>query len=130
MGLCVLEDFHLILESRKKISLQYDEGLKTMGLEKPLFEKNDFNYNYSYYPVLFSSEQELLDARNRLIQNSIHPRRYFYPSLNTLPFINNGETCGVSEDISSRILCLPLYHDLSEIQVAEILGLLKHPVTV
>ncbi|MFC0775993.1 DegT/DnrJ/EryC1/StrS family aminotransferase [Terrimonas alba] len=130
MGLCVLEDFQSIVESRRKISIQYDEGLKTIGLTRPHFEKSDFNYNYSYYPVLFNSEKELLETRDRLIQSSIYPRRYFYPSLNTLPFIVNRKSCKVSEDISSRILCLPLYHDLSVIQVEEILSLLKHAVSV
>ena len=41
----------------------------------------------------------------------IFPRRYFYPSLDTLPYIKDQE-CLVSRNISSRILCLPLYHDL------------------
>ncbi|MEN9395318.1 MAG: dTDP-4-amino-4,6-dideoxy-D-glucose transaminase, partial [Bacteroidota bacterium] len=36
----------------------------------------------------------------------------FYPSLNQLPYVN-GESCPVSEDISEKILCLPLYVGLS-----------------
>jgi dTDP-4-amino-4,6-dideoxygalactose transaminase len=57
-------------------------------------------------------EATLLDAKKSLEDNGINTRRYFYPSLNTLSFIQQKQKCPVSEDISSRILCLPLYHDL------------------
>jgi dTDP-4-amino-4,6-dideoxygalactose transaminase len=56
------------------------------------------------------------------MQNNIYPRRYFYPSLNTLPFLSGSNHCPVSEDISSRVLCLPLYHDLQPEEVERIAG--------
>ena len=74
----------------------------------------DLEYNYAYYPVLFESENELNDAMKRLKSIDVYARRYFYPSLNMLPYLKRKEPCPVSENISSRILCLPLYFDLSE----------------
>jgi dTDP-4-amino-4,6-dideoxygalactose transaminase len=44
----------------------------------------------------------------QLEQKNIIPRRYFYPSLNDLPFLKEHVHCPVSESISKRILCLPL----------------------
>jgi dTDP-4-amino-4,6-dideoxygalactose transaminase len=42
----------------------------------------------------------------------IFPRRYFYPSLNTLSYLSTDQRCPVSESIAGRILCLPLYPGL------------------
>ena len=44
-------------------------------------------WNYSYFPIIFDNEEALLSVQNVLNQNKIFPRRYFYPSLNKLPFV-------------------------------------------
>src|SRR5690554_5337756 len=54
------------------------------------------------------SEETLLTTQKQLNDKNIFPRRYFYPSLNTLDYVN-GKPMPVSEHIASRILCLPLY---------------------
>jgi dTDP-4-amino-4,6-dideoxygalactose transaminase len=100
-----------ILSRRKEQWLQYLHRLE--GVDRFSFitirEKTDFNY--SYFPVLFPSEEELLAMIKYLNGHYIYPRRYFYPSLNTLNYVE-GQPCPVSEDVSQRILTLPLYHDL------------------
>jgi dTDP-4-amino-4,6-dideoxygalactose transaminase len=70
------------------------------------------DWNYSYYPILLESEMVLERIMLGLSESSIFPRRYFYPSLNKLPYIHN-QSCPISESVSSRILCLPLYVGLS-----------------
>ncbi len=112
MGLCILPKVPELIEARKRISELYDELLKNTSLEKPqLPEKTE--YNYAYYPVLFKSEEQLLEARKKLNDNLIFPRRYFYPSLNTLNYVGKQEV-PVSENSSKRVLCLPIYFDLAE----------------
>ena len=56
--------------------------------------------------------------------NNIVPRRYFYPSVNTFTKVVSYQPCPISEDISKRILCLPLYFDLSESEVIKIIDLI------
>lgn len=109
MGLCVLPQIEQIITDRKKISEQYDDALS--GLVHRPFMDGKLIYNYSYYPVIFTSEIELLRVQQNLLQNNITGRRYFYPSLNELPFLQK-QSCPVSEDISRRVLCLPLYAGL------------------
>jgi dTDP-4-amino-4,6-dideoxygalactose transaminase len=53
----------------------------------------------------------MLRVRRALGENGIHARRYFFPSLNTLPYVK-GASCPVSEGVAARVLCLPLYHEL------------------
>ena len=62
------------------------------------------DWNYSYFPVIFESEKVLLHVEKQLKNENITPRRYFYPSLNQLPFLNHAAACPVSEDISRRVL--------------------------
>ena len=118
MGLCVLPHVADILAKRRKLSELYDLTFMENGirLRRPKVSSLT-NYNYAYFPVVFENEDMLIGVRDQLNKNDIFPRRYFYPSLNTLPFITHPGQCQVAESIASRVLCLPLHHDLSEEEV-------------
>jgi len=110
MGLCNLKYIDAILEKRKEQWLFYQGLLK--GLHAQLLSITPgTDFNYSYFPVVFQSESILLKSIEQLNLQYIYPRRYFYPSLNTLSYVEP-KSCPVSESIAQRILCLPLYHDL------------------
>lgn len=115
MGLVNLQYIDKIIKEREKISLLYDKFLNSKMI-KPKKQKH-LEYNYSYYPILLESENKLLKILKALNKNEIYPRRYFYPSLNTLPYITKKYSCPISEDISKRILCLPLYVGLTKQEV-------------
>jgi len=68
--------------------------------------------NYSYFPIIFDSEELLLTVEHALNKEQIYPRRYFYPSVNTLNHIVPYASLPISEDISKRVLSLPLYWKL------------------
>jgi dTDP-4-amino-4,6-dideoxygalactose transaminase len=110
MGLCMLPYIKKNITERKKLSDAYDKFLKGLQLQKPVREK-ETEYNYSYYPVIFFSEEKLLKVRYALNKNGIFPRRYFYPPLNKLNYVEK-YSVAAAEDISKRIMCLPLYHGL------------------
>jgi hypothetical protein len=59
------------------------------------------------------SEALLLKTVEALNTHYVYPRRYFFPSLNKLNYVDQ-RPCPVSEDISTRVLCLPLFHQLSK----------------
>lgn len=107
MGLVNLNHFNAIKDHRKKCSELYDALLSDNKSVQIFKWSDDIEKNYSYYPLILPSEEELLKTINRLNQEDIYPRRYFYPSLNTLPFIDN-QSCKIAEDIAKRIICLPL----------------------
>lgn len=111
MGLCVLDDFVSILTKRREQAFYYDKILKNLKVRKPRVQV-DCEYNYSYYPVVFESEQKALISKRTLEVNEIFCRRYFYPSLSALDYVQNNST-PISDTVASAILCLPLYHELS-----------------
>jgi len=126
MGLCLLPKVNGIIESRKKLTNLYNRQLKDIDLLNPV-NYAEFEYNYSYYPRIFPSETKLLAVEKELNKNNIFPRRYFYPSLNLLsrPLRINTQDCPISEDISRRVLCLPLYDSLKPKDVKHISNIIR-----
>lgn len=112
MGLANLKYIEDILNRRKDTYEYYLEHLQDKNIKFQKIEKNT-TYNYSYFPAIFESEEILKKVENYCMMNLIVPRRYFHPSLNTIRILS-GNKCPISEDIASRVLCLPMYHVLSK----------------
>lgn len=112
MGLAVLPYMETILAERKKVVDYYNEHLDFNKL-KTLKIRENTDWNYGYYPIIFESEAQLLRAEKVLNYNQIYPRRYFYPSLNTIEY-TKGQSMPVSESVAKRVLCLPLYMGLPQ----------------
>ena len=129
MGLAMFPKVSAIITEREKVFDQYN-SLLPFCLRKPVYQLPDFDYNYSYYPVLFKDEEELLKVIAALQENEIYPRRYFYPSLNTLPHVIGTMTsCPVSEDVCSRVLCLPLYPGLRCREIEQISSVITNSIS-
>ncbi len=110
MGLCILDDMPLILEQRAEISRRYELALGDyLDLQQPQLHAQR---NHSYFPVGLASEDELLRCRSALNAKGINPRRYFYPSLDTLAYLQPQTPQIQSRSLSRRILCLPIYPGL------------------
>lgn len=112
MGLCVLPKVRDLIAARREVFNFYNARLDFSKMTRPTLTPG-VDYNYAYYPVVFDSEETLLRVMDALKVQDVLPRRYFYPSLNTLPFLKTYQPCPVSEDIALRVLCLPLYPGLS-----------------
>jgi dTDP-4-amino-4,6-dideoxygalactose transaminase len=126
MGLAVYENLDFIFSERKKVVDYYNETLDFSKISN-LKIREKTKWNYSYYPVIFDSEATLLKVEKALITNDIVPRRYFYPSLNTIPYVK-GKQMPISESIASRILCLPLYVGLSTSDLTKITTIINQEV--
>lgn len=130
MGLCNLNYVERILKSRKQQSLIYDELFqKNTHIKKQVIFKHT-KYNYAYYPVIFENEGLLLESVANLETKGVSPRRYFYPTLTELSYVTGD--CPVSERISKKILCLPLFDDLKyeqQLLITELLNKRYHNVS-
>lgn len=112
MGLCVLDDIEEIKNSRKEVYETYQKELE--GIVQLQVQNTNTIQNYSYFPVVFKNEEQLLKVQKALNKKDIFPRRYFYPSLDTLDYIEPKQECKISRNISKRILCLPIYAELEQ----------------
>lgn len=125
VGLANLRYLDEALADRKEKYRYYKEKLS--ALPSLSFQRiHDEACNYSYFPVVFGSEEECLRVMEALAAEHIYPRRYFYPSINTFTRLFPYVHMPVSEDIASRILCLPLYKTLAMDDIDRIIRIVKH----
>jgi dTDP-4-amino-4,6-dideoxygalactose transaminase len=123
VGLCLLDKVRDNIAGRRAASAMYDALLPDFGLRRPR-QLEGLAYNYAYYPVIFESEKSCLKILSALNQQKIFPRRYFYPSLTTLPYLDKVRPCPVAESVAKRVLCLPLYAEMEEETVERICHIL------
>ena len=111
MGLCNLIFLPEIFAKRKEQSLLYAEQLNVLKATTQMIQGN-VAFNYAYFPIIMQSEEVLITTMEKLQQQRVFPRRYFYPSLSDLAYVKK-QSCPVAESIAKRALCLPLYATLS-----------------
>jgi len=123
MGLAVLDEMEQIKKAREVVWKRYESNLRgRIQLQKHNLHSTN---NHAYASVLLKNEPTLLNLKALLEANKISPRRYFFPSLNTLSFVTG--KAPLSIDVSRRILCLPIYTDLEEKTIDNICkACLKH----
>lgn len=111
LGLANLKYYDDVLMDRKTKYMLYKSLLSALNyISFQTIDKGECNY--SYFPIIFQSEELLLNIIESLNKINVYPRRYFYPSVNTFTNVIKYQNMPISEDISKRILCLPLYYEL------------------
>ena len=123
MGLCVLDEIDTIIEERAKIWDLYQRDL--VEIVRILNLNPNSTNNYSYFPIVLDNEETLLAVKHAMNEQRIYPRRYFYPSLDTLDYIVPNTMADVSRDIAGRIICLPIYPGMKEHEVAAIIEVIE-----
>jgi dTDP-4-amino-4,6-dideoxygalactose transaminase len=118
IGIANLRYLDKALADRKEKYARYVEILS----QNPeiSFQKITTGCNYSYFPVIFKNEETALKVVAALNAENIFPRRYFYPSVNTFTKLVPYVPMPKSDDIASRILCLPLHVRMTMGDVEEI----------
>lgn len=112
MGLVNLDYIESIHINRKAIIERYDDKLKNFQAVRQTWH-SDATQNYAYYPIVLDTEELLHKCIEALRLSEIFVRRYFYPSLSkVLPYLDP-VSMPITEDVASRVMCLPLYHDLT-----------------
>lgn len=123
MGIVNLKYIEAIKNKRQLIASRYDKKLKGFKHFRPEWHINSENNN-AYYPIVIEYEELLLKCKEVLQLNEIGTRRYFYPSLAAaLPYLAPIEM-SITDNMSKRVLCLPMFYDLTLEEVDHICRLL------
>ncbi|RYD82613.1 MAG: DegT/DnrJ/EryC1/StrS family aminotransferase [Sphingobacteriales bacterium] len=128
MGLALLPYLPQLIEERKVIFDLYEMELSKTGIEFLNISHPDVAWNYAYCPVLFKNEEQLLRIKFKLEEEGIFIRRYFFPSLNQLPFLQQNIHCPISENIALRVAALPLYPGLTTTDTHRIVEIIKQNI--
>ncbi|MZR64150.1 DegT/DnrJ/EryC1/StrS aminotransferase family protein [Alcanivorax sp. DP30] len=112
MGLCVLDEIDANIDARSKVWRFYKQELSdTVQFQ---CQDADLVSNFSYAPIVLNNEGEVERVIAALAMIDIQSRRYFHPSLESLPCLGQHKVQPESSLIASRILCLPMYAGLNQ----------------
>jgi dTDP-4-amino-4,6-dideoxygalactose transaminase len=130
IGIAQLPLFDAAIQKRKAVDQNYRDQLAQVNGISCACHNEDYEPNFSYFPILVESEYpESRDALyERLKKNNIFSRRYFYPLISSFPMyskINSAavENLPVANSVANKILCLPIFPDLSPEQQQRIIDL-------
>lgn len=131
IGLLQLKHVDQAIARRKEIDTTYRELLKNVEGINCLLSAGEKFANYSYFPILV--EQKYPISRNALYQKlkdqNIYARRYFYPLISDFPMYRGlpsarRENLPVATDIAFKVLCLPIYPELTNDSLQRIVNLI------
>jgi len=113
-GLALMTEVDDFISKRREIAAIYNEHLKSAPVASMVEDTPSHISNFAYYPIVFRTEEYLLQVMSILASQGIQSKRYFYPSLeNVFCQADLDSKCTVASDISKRILCLPMYPELN-----------------
>jgi dTDP-4-amino-4,6-dideoxygalactose transaminase len=123
MGLAMLPYIGRILSEREGLATLYRQLLE--GLPMQLLKiREHTEWNFQHFPVIFNTTRQLDQVMAALQQEDIHSRRYFYPALHALPYVQQVDM-PVAGSVAERILCLPLYAGLKEDEVRQVSEIIR-----
>lgn len=127
-GLLQLETIEQTIEQRKKVDSLYRTLLKDIEgircITRTMLDKD----SYSYFPIEVKAEYPLTRDQlfEKLESNNIFPRKYFYPLItNTKAYKSFSSLFTNADQLSSNILCLPIYPSLNNDEIDRIVQLIK-----
>lgn len=130
MGLCNLNNIDTAFLRRKEAYEYYEKAINEIKGIHILNSNKADNRNYAYLPIVV--EDEYFESRdelyNRFAKDDIHVRKYFYPLTSDQACFKNkyrDVELSVARSISKKILTLPLFEEITQIQMDAVLNVLK-----
>jgi dTDP-4-amino-4,6-dideoxygalactose transaminase len=131
-GLLNLNYVDNAIKKRSQIRERYCEVLRNVAGISFMENMSEVRHNYSYFPILVDMDKYGM-TRNELyskMQNhNVYGRRYFYPlisNFSTYRYLDSAtlENLPVANKIANNVICLPIHHDLSDIDIDRIINLI------
>ncbi|MFC1881325.1 DegT/DnrJ/EryC1/StrS family aminotransferase [Thermodesulfobacteriota bacterium] len=132
LGLLQLKYVDQAIDRRRQVDALYRKALNEVQGIRLLPPLATDKRNYAYFPILVEQDYPL--SRDALYQklkdNDIFARRYFYPLVSAFPMYRGLPSAAkanlpVANSISDRVICLPIYPDLHDEQIDLIISLLE-----
>lgn len=132
-GLLNLRQVDAAIEARKEVARRYRDTLRDVPGIRFFEDMPGVRHNYSYFPIFIDAEK-YGKTRDQLYfemkAQGILGRRYFYPLISEfstykgLPSANK-ENLPEAHKLADTVLCLPMHHELSKVQITQILDIIK-----
>lgn len=131
-GLLNLKQVDAAIDRRHEVALRYRKVIDQIEGLSYLQEKQNIRYNYGYFPI-FVDEVQYGMSRDalyeKLKENNIFGRRYFYPLISTFNPYNgypsaNPDNLPVATMMADRVLCLPMHHVLTDDDINRVIDVI------
>lgn len=133
MGLEVLPLVSDEKAKRKKLRMQYESHLETIDHVQLVKTPSNVEASEQYFVIRIKEKESNGFLRERIYQklkeNNIYSRKYFFPLVSDYPCYNNlpsAQNLTTAKSIANEVLCLPFYGDLGEDTVNLIAELIKN----
>lgn len=132
-GLLQLKHMEYVLERRKAIDRRYRNAFHdTLGISV-LAEPVETVRNYAYFPVMVGPDYSISRDKlyQRLSENGIFARRYFYPLISDMPMyrgLPSATNLPNAKKVAAQILCLPIYPNLAEDEQQKVIKIVREKV--
>jgi dTDP-4-amino-4,6-dideoxygalactose transaminase len=131
-GLLQLKYVDKAIDRRREIDAHYRGQLSSVtGISCPPLPA-DTIYNYAYFPILIEKEYPLSrdELYDKLRQQGIFARRYFYPLISEFPMYRGVPTAAqsnlpIARKVAYQVLCLPIYPALENESVSRIISIIR-----
>lgn len=132
LGLLQLQHIDQALARRKEIDAIYRKLLNGVNGIRCAQGCSPKRGNYAYFPILVDSDYPVSrdELYNKLRNNNIFGRRYFFPLITDFPMYRGllsaqSGNFPVATDLACKVLCLPIYPNLSNEQIYGIVGIIS-----
>lgn len=132
-GLLNLRQVDQAIEQRRLIAIKYRQSLKDIEGVSFFDDIQGVRHNYSYFPIFIDASKYGMTRDElyfKMKEQNVFGRRYFYPLISTFSTYRGLESAKpenlpIANQMTSRVICLPMHHALNEYEVEHILQLIK-----
>ena len=128
MGLCNMDLVDDAIKERELVYKKYLEELKDLedeGILKMIKPQENTKPNYAYFTIKLNSEELKDYLFYKLPEYNLFVKRYFYPPCNEFPAYDFEKNTPIAQDVSYKILSLPIYAGLRLENVCQICEIIK-----
>jgi dTDP-4-amino-4,6-dideoxygalactose transaminase len=132
LGLLQLQHVGRAIERRGQIAARYRELLDGLPGVRLMDPPADASANHSYFPLLVGGSFPISrdELYQKLKEEGVHARRYFYPLISDFPMYRGLPSADpaklpVARAASAQVLCLPIYPALSDDDVQRVADIVR-----
>lgn len=128
-GLLNLKQVDSAIEARRQIAIKYRKVLEDVEGISFMEDIPGIRHNYSYFPIFVDAEKYGMTRDElyfKMKEQNVLGRRYFYPLISEFSTYRGLESAKlenlqVSHKVADSVICLPMYHTLSEEEINRVI---------
>ena len=132
-GILNLRQVDAAIEARHQVAIKYRNALREVDGITFFDDMPGVRHNYSYFPIFIDSEKYGMSRDElyfKMKESNILGRRYFYPLISEFSTYKGLPSAGRenlpnAHKMADSVICLPMYHSLTDMDVQKVISILK-----